>query len=367
MAVEQVLLAQPRGFCAGVEMAIKALAWMVRVFDPPVYCYHEIVHNRLVVDRFRRLGVIFVDDINDVPEGAPVMLSAHGSSPEVVQAASDRAFVVDAVCPLVTKVHHEAKSRAKKGYTILYVGHEGHDEAVGTLAEAPAAMRLVQSEDDLGTAAPTVADPTKVALLAQTTLALSEWEGILERARDEFPQLWTATRNDLCFATTNRQAALRAIAERADAVVVIGSANSSNTLALERVAHEAGCPSVQRVNRARDLDLTMVADARVVGVTAGASAPEELVEDVIRQLDPAHGVELVHVTDEDEYFPPPRQLRDLMGALDAAVAVACGGDPAESRLLGGPFADDPSVDASAVLRDLIDAHILETGEHSAVL
>ncbi|HEV7536349.1 MAG TPA: 4-hydroxy-3-methylbut-2-enyl diphosphate reductase, partial [Acidimicrobiia bacterium] len=140
MEVEKVLLARPRGFCAGVEMAIKALAWMVRVFEPPVYCYHEIVHNRLVVERFRNLGVVFVDSIDDLPDGAPVMLSAHGSAPDVVAAARDRGgFVVDAVCPLVTKVHHEARVRAGKGYTILYVGHAGHDEAVGTLAEAPGA------------------------------------------------------------------------------------------------------------------------------------------------------------------------------------------------------------------------------------
>ncbi len=235
--VERVLLAEPRGFCAGVEMAIKALAWMVRAFDPPVYCYHEIVHNRLVVDRFRSLGVVFVDDIDDVPAGAPLMLSAHGSAPEVVAAARERdRFVVNAVCPLVTKVHHEAKVRAGKGYTILYVGHAGHDEAVGTLAVAPDSMRLLEHDEDLDRVTATVEDPEKVALLAQTTLALHDWEGLMERARDRFPALWTATRNDLCFATTNRQAALREIAARADAVVVIGSANSSNTIALAKVA-----------------------------------------------------------------------------------------------------------------------------------
>src|SRR2546425_10966036 len=150
MAVDKVLLAAPRGFCAGVEMAIKALAWMVRVFEPPVYCYHEIVHNRLVVDRFRDLGVVFVDDIADVPSGAPVMLSAHGSAPQVVAAARGTGgFVVDAVCPLVTKVHHEVKVRAGKGYSIVYVGHEGHDEAVGTMAVAPDAINLVESEADV--------------------------------------------------------------------------------------------------------------------------------------------------------------------------------------------------------------------------
>src|SRR3954470_2465821 len=174
MDVDRVLLAAPRGFCAGVEMAIKALSWMVRVFEPPVYCYHEIVHNRLVVDRFRELGVVCVDDVDDVPAGAPLMLSAHGSAPEVVTAARDRGrFVVDTVCPLVTKVHHEARVRAGKGYTILYVGHAGHDEAIGTLAEAPAAMRLVEHEADVDGAA--IDDPTKVAVLAQTTLALGDW------------------------------------------------------------------------------------------------------------------------------------------------------------------------------------------------
>lgn len=353
--VEQVLLAQPRGFCAGVEMAIKALAWMVRVFDPPVYCYHEIVHNRLVVDRFRALGVVFVDDIAEVPPGAPIMLSAHGSAPEVVQAAADTGFVVDAVCPLVTKVHHEAKRRAGQGFTILYVGHSGHDEAVGTLAEAPGAMHLVEHEADVDAVVGEVADRARVALLAQTTLAMSDWEGILDRARGRFPELWTATRSDLCFATTNRQEALRAIASRADAVVVIGSANSSNTLALARVAGETGCPVVQRVNGADELDLDALADARVVGVTAGASAPEELVESVIGRLAPSGGVELVHVTDEDEYFPPPRELRELVPLLDTVAALACGGDPTVARGLGGPFSEDRSVDASEVLAELVGA------------
>src|ERR1700737_3280784 len=160
--VERVLLARPRGFCAGVEMAIKALAWMVRVFEPPVYCYHEIVHNRLVVDRFRSLGVVFVDDVSEVPAGAPLMLSAHGSAPDVVDAArTDARLVVNAVCPLVTKVHHEARVRARKGYTILYVGHAGHDEAVGTLAVAPESMRLVEHDTDLAPAIAAVPDPER--------------------------------------------------------------------------------------------------------------------------------------------------------------------------------------------------------------
>ena len=323
MAVRKVLLAEPRGFCAGVEMAIKALAWMVRLFPAPVYCYHEIVHNRLIVERFENLGVIFVDDIDDVPEGAPLMLSAHGSAPEIVTAAQakDR-FVVNAVCPLVTKVHHEARVRAEKGYTILYVGHAGHDEAVGTLAVAPDSIRLVEHDDDLDDALATVEDPTKVALLAQTTLALHDWEGVASEARGRVPELWTATRNDLCFATTNRQSALTAIAVQADAVVVIGSANSSNTIALAKVATAAGCPRVLRVDGPGELDLAVLGDAAVVGVTAGASAPEDVVQAVIAKLAPTEGLELVHVTDEDEYFPPPRELRDLIPADDRTISAA---------------------------------------------
>ena len=351
MPVEKVLLAQPRGFCAGVEMAIKALSWMVRVFEPPVYCYHEIVHNRLVVDRFRELGVVFVDDVDDVPAGAPLMLSAHGSAPEVVTAARDRSrFVVDAVCPLVTKVHHEAKVRAGKGFTILYVGHRGHDEAAGTLAVAPDAIRIVEDDDDLGAALPTITDPSKVALLAQTTLSMHDWEGIADRARAEFPELWTAARNDLCFATTNRQAALQAIATEADAIVVIGSANSSNTLALAKVARAAGCPTVLRIDGPDELDADALGDARVVGVTAGASAPEDLVQAVIARLSPTEGVVPVHVTEEDEYFPPPRELRELMVALDTAAPVLFGGTaPTTVTTTGGAFSDDRRVDASDVL------------------
>ena len=350
--VERVLLAEPRGFCAGVEMAIKALAWMVRIFEPPVYCYHEIVHNRLVVDRFRRLGVVFVDELDEVPAGAPLMLSAHGSAPEVVAAAQEHdRFVVNAVCPLVTKVHHEAKVRAGKGYTILYVGHAGHDEAVGTLAVAPDAMRLVEHDTDLGAAIDTVDDPERVALLAQTTLALHDWEGIMDQARERFPTLWTATRDDLCFATTNRQAALRVVAARADAMVVIGSANSSNTLALVKVAADAGCDRVLRVDGPDELDVTALGDARVVGVTAGASAPEDVVRAVVDELAPTDGVEPVFVTDEAEYFPPPRELRELMPALDALASLVTGGAPTVDAR-DHPITDDRAADASRVLADL---------------
>ena len=319
MAVDKVLLAAPRGFCAGVEMAIKALAWMVEQFPPPVYCYHEIVHNRVVVDRFRELGVVFVDDIAEVPPGAPVMLSAHGSAPEVVAAArAQGGFVVNAVCPLVTQVHHEVKTRAGKGYAVVYIGHEGHDEAVGTMAVAPEASHLVESEDDVAA----LADPGKpVALLAQTTLSHHDWKGVLDAAKDRWPDLWMPGRSDLCFATTNRQTALTEIAPRCDAIVVIGSANSSNTVALEKVARAAGAARVHRVNGVDEVpdDLT-----GVIGVTAGASAPEDLVAAIVDRLAPVHGVEEVRITSEDEYFPPPRELRDLMGddAVKADRATA---------------------------------------------
>ncbi len=203
MPVDRVLLASPRGFCAGVEMAIKALAWMVRAFEPPVYCYHEIVHNRLVVERFEQLGVVFVDDVDEVPQGRPIMLSAHGSAPEVVAGARARgSVVVNAVCPLVTKVHHEVKRRAGEGYRIVYVGHAGHEEAVGTMAVAPEAIDLVETPEDVA-ALPD--DGTPVALLAQTTLSHREWGAVADAARARFPDIWQPGRSDLCFATTNRQ------------------------------------------------------------------------------------------------------------------------------------------------------------------
>src|SRR4051812_5130652 len=210
MDVDRVLLAEPRGFCAGVEMAIKALAWMARTFEPPVYCYHEIVHNKLVVDRFRDQGVIFVDEIADVPAGAPLMLSAHGSAPEVVAAAqANGGYVVDAVCPLVTKVHHEGKGRAGKGYQIVYNGHEGHEGAGGTRAGGPPPLPPLETQGQ-GAALPEFADP--VALLAQTPLSHRDWQGVMEATRERFPATGMPGRSALCFAPTNRQSALGQIA-----------------------------------------------------------------------------------------------------------------------------------------------------------
>jgi 4-hydroxy-3-methylbut-2-enyl diphosphate reductase len=340
------MLAEPRGFCAGVEKAIKALAWMVRVFEPPVYCYHEIVHNRHVVERFRDQGVIFVDDVADVPAGAPLMLSAHGSAPEVVEAARARGgAVVDAVCPLVTKVHHELKVRSRKGYTVLYVGHAGHEEAVGTMAVAPESVRLLEHEEDLDTLDGLGDEGTPVALLAQTTLSHDEWRGLMEAARKRFPDLWMPNRSDLCFATTNRQAALKAIASESDAVVVIGSANSSNTVALEKVARVGGCPRVLRINAADELPDDL---SGTVGVTAGASAPEALVEEVIARLAPAQGVTEMTVTTEDEYFPPPPELRELLRAVGSMLGFFAGGVGVRSGR-SDPAAEDRSVSAADVL------------------
>lgn len=342
MPVEKVLLASPRGFCAGVEMAIKALSWMVRSFDAPVYCYHEIVHNKVVVERFRERGVIFVDDISEVPEGSPIMLSAHGSAPEVVSAARRRgSYVVDAVCPLVTKVHHEVKVRAGKGFHIVYVGHDGHEEAVGTMAVAPESITRVETVEEVEA----LSEPGKpVAMLAQTTLSHREWSEVAVAVRKRFPGVWTPGRSDLCFATTNRQTALMDIAPRVDAFVVIGSSNSSNTRALERLALEAGCARVVRVNGAEELPVDLDG---VVGVTAGASAPDELVEGVLAALGPLHGVEEVFVTDEDEYFPPPRNIRDLQSSIGRAVTVLTG-----AQLDSVPDMDDRSLAASTVLQAL---------------
>lgn len=302
-----------------MEKAIKALDWMTRVFDPPVYCYHEIVHNQVVVNHFRALGVVFVDDVAEVPTGAPLMLSAHGSPPDVIRAArASGGAVVDAVCPLVTKVHHELKVRARKGYTVLYVGHEGHEEAVGTMAVAPEAVELIQSVEDIDRAA---RRPGPFALLSQTTLSEDEWSHLREYAQSVIPDIWMPNRSDLCFATTNRQGALRAIAATADTVVVIGSANSSNTVALSDVARSVGSPRVLRVNGVSELPDDLEG---VVALTAGASAPESLVAEVLDFLRPDEGVDIFEFTTEDEYFPPPPELREILRVLALALDVALG-------------------------------------------
>jgi len=319
VTVRKIVLAEPRGFCAGVEMAIKALSWMVRIFEPPIYCYHEIVHNRLIVQEFERQGVIFVNDIAEVPPYAPIMLSAHGSAPEVEKEAADlHRIAVNAVCPLVTKVHHELKIRAKQGYTVIYVGHQGHEEAIGTMAVAPESVRLVEHEADIQKLDEIT---TPVALLAQTTLPHDEWKGIAEKAHEKFPDMWTPGKSDLCYATTNRQAALKNIVALCDSIIVIGSANSSNTVSLAHVAEAAGCKNVFRIDSAQQLPTDLKG---VVGITAGASAPEWLVEEVIDILAPTEGVEVFNTTEEDEYFPPPRDLRDLIGTITATLRITLG-------------------------------------------
>jgi 4-hydroxy-3-methylbut-2-enyl diphosphate reductase len=243
----------------------------------------------------------------------------------------------------VTKVHHELKVRSRKGYTVLYVGHAGHEEAVGTMAVAPQSVRLVEHQSDLDALGDLEVEGTPVALLAQTTLSHDEWRGLMESARERFPDLWMPNRSDLCFATTNRQAALKAIAAEADAVVVIGSANSSNTVALEKVARAGGCDRVLRINEAEELpdDLT-----GTVGVTAGASAPEALVEAVIARLAPADGVTEVTVTTEDEYFPPPPELRELLRAVGGTLGFMAGRAGSQRT---DPAAEDRSVSAADVL------------------
>jgi len=340
----QVLLAEPRGFCAGVEMAIKALTWMVQTFEPPVYCYHEIVHNAAVVDAFERAGVIFVDDVADVPTGRPVMLSAHGSAPEVVAAAESRAAVmIDAVCPLVTKVHHEMRRMSDRGYDIIYVGHEGHDEAIGAIAEAPGAATLIDPVEGLGSFDPS--NPKKVALLAQTTLGLYEWEGVLADADERFPGLETARKSDLCYATTNRQTAILRLAGLASVILVVGSENSSNTQALVRVARMNGVRAY-RVDGPEDVDPAWFQDDDLVGVTAGASAPDQRVRAVIEAVAPGGDVQIVRVTDEDEYFPLPPRLRIFVKTVQALVE---GAFAAPNPGAHGPIEDDRGWDASEAL------------------
>ena len=340
--VDAVLLAAPRGFCAGVEMAIKALAWMVRTFPAPVYCFHEIVHNKSVVERFEEQDVIFVESIDEVPQGSPIMLSAHGSAPEVVTAAKEQGrFVVDSVCPLVTKVHHEVKTRASKGYRIIYVGHEGHEEAVGTMAVAPQSIDRVETVEEVA-ALPTI--DGAVALLAQTTLSHRDWSEVAQAVRVKYPQVWSPGKSDLCFATTNRQSALMEIAAKCDTVVVIGSANSSNTMALARLATDLGCNQVLRVNSEQEIPMNL---SGTVGVTAGASAPEELVALVLEKLNPKNGVTEIRITTEDEYFPPPRNIRALQQAVERSAKAMVGG-----AVSVGLFLDDRSITASSVLEQL---------------
>ena len=323
---------------------------MVKIFPAPVYCYHEIVHNRFVVEAFERAGVVFVDSPEQAPPGAPVMLSAHGSAPEVAEEANRRAgVVIDAVCPLVTKVHHEVKKAAARDYDIIFVGHRGHDEAVGTVAEAPSAITLVEPERGLGDFTP--GDPGRVALFAQTTLGLHEWEAVLREADDRFPNLLTARKSDLCYATTNRQRAVREMSRECDLILVVGSDNSSNTRALVRTARMMDVPAY-RVETAAGIREEWLRGVRAVGVTAGASAPDHLVAEVVERLNPVKGFTLFRITEEGEYFPLPGRLRMFLTALEAAAAAGFTARPCPQP---GPLDEDRELTAAGALRNLTPA------------
>jgi 4-hydroxy-3-methylbut-2-en-1-yl diphosphate reductase len=353
---ERVVLIAPRGFCAGVEAAVKALAWMVVLHPPPVYCVHEIIHNRSVTRRFGDLDVVFVDDVDDVPMGAVAMLSAHGTAPGAAMNVGRRAgLVVDAVCPLVAKVHHEMRVRAELGYELVYVGHEGHDETVAALGVSPGRVRLVESTADVDAAVWNSRRP--VALLAQTTLAVDDWHAVERAVRERSDEVWTPQRADVCYATTNRQQALRDVAGSCDAVVVVGSETSANTRALVDVAR-ARCSTVVRVDDADELP--PVSTGRV-GVTAGASAPEEAVRRVVEHLSTCAEVEHVSSRAEDEYFPLPAALRRTL-----QTALRAGSIPAPLRAAA---ADDRTTSASELLDAVTDLvahrHRVRVGVRSA--
>ncbi|MEX2309227.1 MAG: 4-hydroxy-3-methylbut-2-enyl diphosphate reductase [Pirellulales bacterium] len=308
----KVILASPRGFCAGVNMAIESLDLALASLEPPIYVYHEIVHNKYVVDQFRARGVTFVDDLADVPSGATLLFSAHGVSPEVRRVARERNLrTIDATCPLVTKVHLEAIKYAQAGYTILLIGHEGHDEVIGTMGEAPAAIILVESPEDV--ASLKVTDETKMAYLTQTTLSVDDANRIISRLKERFPAIASPPKEDICYATQNRQEAVSILAEEADVAIVLGSQNSSNSQRLAELARERGIPAYL-VDGPRDLNVDWFAGANTVLVTAGASAPEQVVEDCLDWLRERFGatIESRSIREENVAFPLPRELR---GAL----------------------------------------------------
>jgi 4-hydroxy-3-methylbut-2-en-1-yl diphosphate reductase len=307
----RILLASPRGFCAGVNMAIESLDLALGSLAPPIFVYHEIVHNKYVVEHFRGRGVTFVDDLADVPPGATLLFSAHGVSPEVRRVARERNLkAIDATCPLVTKVHLEAIKYAKAGYTILLIGHEGHDEVIGTMGEAPEAIVLVESPEAV--AGLEVADESKVAYLTQTTLSVDDANRIIARLKERFPKIAAPPKDDICYATQNRQEAVSMLAGEADIAIVLGSQNSSNSQRLAELARERGIRA-HLVDGPGDLDPAWFVDARTVLVTAGASAPEAVVDQCLDWLRERFGatVEPRIVREEHVSFPLPRELRSL--------------------------------------------------------
>ncbi|HEX4610063.1 MAG TPA: 4-hydroxy-3-methylbut-2-enyl diphosphate reductase [Urbifossiella sp.] len=307
----KIILANPRGFCAGVNMAIESLEKALALFGAPLYVYHEIVHNRPIVERFRGRGVVFVDDISEVPEGGTVLYSAHGVAPAIREASRRRNLrAIDATCPLVTKVHMEAVKFAREGYTIVLIGHEGHDEVLGTMGEAPNAMVLVEDEADV--AALALPADAKLAFLTQTTLSVDEARVVIDALKKKYPQVAGPNKDDICYATQNRQEAVRTLVPEADVVLVLGSQNSSNSQRLAEIARATG-RAAYLVDRASELQDHWFKPTDTVLVTAGASAPEEHVMDCVDYLRAKFGAEVESRTVREEHvsFPLPRELRVL--------------------------------------------------------
>ncbi len=306
----RIILASPRGFCAGVNMAIDTLELAIRLFGAPVYVYHEIVHNKYVVDRFRSLGAVFVDHLDEVPHGAHLLYSAHGVSPEIRRVSTERNLkTIDATCPLVTKVHLEAVRYAKQGYTIVLIGHEGHDEVIGTIGEAPEAILLVESVEDVERLELAT---SKLAYLTQTTLSVDDANRIIKRLKERFPHIVGPPKEDICYATQNRQEAVRMLSRDANVVLVLGSQNSSNSQRLAELARETGVKAYL-IDGANDIRLEWFAPQDTVLVTAGASAPEQVVDECVGFLKERFGatVELKSIREEDVYFPLPKEIRRL--------------------------------------------------------
>jgi 4-hydroxy-3-methylbut-2-enyl diphosphate reductase len=310
----KILLANPRGFCAGVNMAIECLEEAIRLCGPEIYVYHEIVHNKYVVERFTRQGVRFVDAIDQVPRGAYLLYSAHGIAPQIRKEAAERGLrTIDATCPLVTKVHLEAIRFTNEGYLLVLIGHEGHDEVIGTMGEAPGNIVLVETPEDVDRL--DFPPGTKLAYLTQTTLSITEANRVIERLRVRFPEISSPPKEDICYATTNRQEAVSALAPRADIVLVLGSQNSSNSLRLKEIAAELGKPSYL-IDGAAEIPLDRFTGTETVLITAGASAPEVVVQGCVDFLVERFGAEVEPVTIREEHvhFPIPRELRVLQSA-----------------------------------------------------
>jgi 4-hydroxy-3-methylbut-2-enyl diphosphate reductase len=307
----KIILANPRGFCAGVNMAIESLERALKLFGTPIYVYHEIVHNRPVVERFRRQGVVFVDGIDEIPEGATVLYSAHGVAPAIRTASVERNLrAIDATCPLVTKVHLEAMRFAKEGYTIILIGHEGHDEVLGTMGEAPHSIRLVQDTYDVENL--DLPADAKVAYLTQTTLSVDDAEVIIAALRRRFPQIVGPSKDDICYATQNRQEAVKDMLPEVDVIIVLGSQNSSNSLRLAEIARSAGKPAFL-VDNVHEIPSDTFRGDETLLITAGASAPEEVVEECVNHLRERFDAQVESRTVREEHvsFPLPRELRVL--------------------------------------------------------